>query len=169
VYIFPLWKTGAVQEIKGLVQLPFCIFRHNIHGTYNHSSHLSVPVWSGVPQWSRWWPGSPWEVSASFSPICSMCLGSRPRCGGSGLPKGWEVNGRPPWLLSCPQPLCLVSRTVLLTAAGPTWKEAIASKPLTPEGSRQCLKTSTQPHTLERPLGCWAARPTSASGALKRG
>lgn len=69
------------------------------------------------------------------APPAAGALGGDLDAVGSGLLKRWEVKGRPPWRLSCLQPPCVVSWTALLTAAGLTWKEAIASKPLAPKDS----------------------------------
>lgn len=83
------------------------------------------------------------------APPAAGAFGRDPATVGLGLPKGWEVKGRPPWCLPCLQPSCVVSRTALLTAASPVEKEAIA-----PKGSWQHLKTSSWPNALERPWGC---------------
>lgn len=121
------------------MQLPFSIFTYTGHT-------VSLPIQVTFP--SQWCPKGPADVLAAprgrspLAPSVSDALRDLIATS-SGQLKGWKLRGRPLFCLSCLQSSHMVSQTALLTAAGPTQKEAVALKLLIPNASWQHPKTGT--------------------------
>lgn len=121
--------------------------------------HTHDIVLSVVSQCSSQWPGDPQEVSFQLQSDLQQAPGEQT----------WILQALSCWrfvrltadlwtVCPCIQPCNVFSWAALLTAAGPTWKEAIASKQLTAKSSWQCPKTSSWPKALGRLQHSWVAR-----------